>query len=70
MGRVLRDFFAGSMIVAAGFILSLAALILFLILWLIFNILGFFVKILFYIFLFFAALWGVGYLYRNLREGK
>ena len=70
MAHILRDFFAGSVIVAGGLIVSLAALIPFLILWIFFNVLGFLVKVMFYIFLFFAAVWSVGYLFRMLTEGK
>jgi hypothetical protein len=67
---ILRDLFAGSVIVAVGLVLSLAALILFLLLWIFFSILGALVQIMFYVFLFFAALWIIGYGYRKLKEGS
>ena len=70
MAHILRDFFTGSAIVAVGGIFSLVLLIFFLALWVFFNILGIFAAVFFYIFLFFAAIWLIGFTARKIKESK
>lgn len=69
MKDILRDFFAGSLIVATGFLASLLLLIVLGVLWILFHILGALLVVVFYVFLFFAAVWLVGHLFRKARKG-
>jgi hypothetical protein len=68
MSHIIKDFLAGSAILTAGIILSFAAFILLFILWIFLNILGAFVWVFFIVFLFLAAIWLIGYIYRNIRH--
>jgi archaellum biogenesis protein FlaJ (TadC family) len=68
VAHVLKDLLMGSTIVLAGMLLSLAASIVFLILWLFFHLLGPLLCVFFFIFLFFFALWLIGFVYRKARE--
>ena len=70
MAHILRDFFTGSAIVAGGAVFSLALLILFLVLWIFFHVLGFLVVVVFYIFLFFFVLWLIGFIARKMKERR
>lgn len=70
MAHIMRDLFTGSAIVLAATALSFVALIVFLFLWIFFHVLGFVVVACFYVFLFFAALWFIGFAYRKMKEGK
>jgi hypothetical protein len=69
VAHIVRDLLAGSVIVAAGTAISLAALILFLFLWVFFHIVGYLVPAALYVFLFFAAVWLIGFAYRKLKGG-
>lgn len=69
MKDIVRDFFAGSLIIAAGFIASLLLLIILGVLWVVFHVLGAIFVAVFFVFLFFAAVWLVGFLYRKARKG-
>lgn len=68
MSQIIRDFFRGSLILAAGVILSFAAFIVFFILWIFLNILGAFVWVFFIVFLFLASVWLIGYIYRRIKD--
>jgi hypothetical protein len=67
VAHIVRDFLAGSVIVAACTLISLVALILFLFLWIFFHIVGYLVMAALYVFLFFAAVWFIGFAYRKLK---
>jgi hypothetical protein len=68
MAHVLRDILTGSTIVVLGMLLSLVASIALLIIWVFFHIVGPLAVIFFFIFLFFVALWLIGFGYRKLKE--
>jgi len=71
MAHIIKDFFKGSLILVAGIVLSFAIFIVLLILWIFLNILGALVWVFFVVFLFLAAVWLIGYIYRNIRvSGK
>jgi small-conductance mechanosensitive channel len=67
MSHIIKDFLTGSAILVAGILLSFAAFIILLILWIFLNILGAFVWVFFIVFLFLAAVWLIGYIYRNIK---
>jgi len=67
MSHIIKDFLTGSAILVAGILLSFAAFIILLILWIFLNILGAFVWVFFIVFLFLAAVWLIGYIYRSIK---
>ncbi len=68
MSQIIKDFLRGSLILAVGIILSFVIFVVLLILWIFLNILGTFVWAFFIIFLILAAVWLLGYIYRNIRQ--
>jgi hypothetical protein len=70
MGHVLKDFVAGTFLVAAGLLAAVAVLILFFILGLFFHVLAFLASALFLVMLLAPAVWFVGFAYRKAREIK
>lgn len=68
MSHIIKDFFRGSLILAAGIVLSFVIFIVLLILWIFLNILGALVWVFFVVFLFLTAVWLIGYIYRKIRE--
>ena len=68
MAHVMRDILTGSTIVVLGMVLSLAASIALLILWVLLHFVGVLTYICFFIFLFFFALWLIGFMYRKIKE--
>ena len=68
MAHLLKDFLMGSTIVVLGMLFSLVASIVLLILWVFFHLLGILACVFFFIFLFFFAIWLIGFLYRKIRE--
>ena len=68
MSHIIKDFFRGSLILAAGIVLSFVIFIVLLILWIFLNILGALVWVFFVAFLFLAAVWLIGYIYRNIND--
>jgi hypothetical protein len=67
MSQIIKDFLAGSAILIAGIIISFAAFIVLFILWVFLHILGVFVWVFLIVFLFLAAIWLIGYIYRKMR---
>ncbi len=70
MGHVLKDFVAGTFLVAAGLLAGIAVLIVFFILGLFFHILAFLASALFFVMLLVLAVWFVGFAYRKAKEIK
>jgi hypothetical protein len=70
VAHILRDFFTGGAIMLGAAVCSLIALLVFLVCWIFFHVLGFLVLVFLFIFLFFAAVWLTGFLYRKMREGR
>ncbi len=68
MAHIIKDFFMGSILLAAGIVLSFAAFIVLFVLWIFLNILGALVWVFLIVFLFFAAIWLIGYIFRKIRE--
>ena len=68
MGHVLRDFVAGTFLVAAGLVAGVAVLIVFFVLGLFFHVLAFFASALFFVVLLVLAVWFVGFAYRKAKE--
>ncbi len=68
MAHVLKDLMTGGAVIIAGVFLSLIAIIVLSILGLLFHIIGFVAMGLFFLFLFFFAVWLVGFLYRKIKE--
>ncbi|MCX5816589.1 MAG: hypothetical protein NTX75_10185 [Proteobacteria bacterium] len=68
MSHIIKDFFRGSLILAAGIVLSFVIFIVLLILWIFLNILGALVWVFFVVFLFLTTVWLIGYIYRKIRE--
>lgn len=68
MSHIIKDFFRGSLILVAGILLSFVIFIVLLILWIFLNILGALVWVFFVVFLFLAAVWLIGYIYRNIHD--
>lgn len=68
MAHVLKDLLMGSTIVLLGMVLSLFAALVLFILWIFFHLLGALLCVFFFIFLFFFALWLIGFLYRKAGE--
>ncbi len=68
MSQIIKDFLRGSLILVAGVILSFVIFIVLLILWIFLNILGVFVWAFFIIFLILAAVWLIGFIYRNIKQ--
>ena len=70
MGHVLKDFVAGTFLVAAGLLAAVAVLILFFILGLFFHVLAFLASALFFVMLLVLAVWFMGFAYRKAKEIK
>jgi hypothetical protein len=70
LAQVVRDFFRGSLIVLIGTIGSLIGLILLLILWVFFHVLGGILVIFLFLFVVFFSVWLIGYAYRKMKELK
>ena len=68
MGHVLKDFVAGTFLVAAGLLAGIAVLIVFFILGLFFHIFAFLASALFFVMLLVLAVWFVGFAYRKAKE--
>ena len=67
MAHILKDVLMGSTIVVLGMVASLVAALVLFILWIFFHLMGVLVCVFFFIFLFFSALWLIGFLYRKGR---
>jgi len=67
MSHLIKDFLTGSAILISGIIISFAAFIVLFILWIFLHILGAFVWVFLIVFLFLAAIWLIGYIYRMIR---
>lgn len=70
MTRVLKDFVKGGVLVVAGIVFGCIALIVLFLLGLLFQVIGIFAVVLFFVFLFFFSIWLVGFLYRKIKEIK
>ncbi len=70
MGHVMKDFVAGTFLVAAGLMAGAAVLIVFFILGLLFHVLAFVASGLFFLVLVASAVWFVGFAYRKAKEIK
>ena len=68
MGHALKDFVAGTLLVAAGLLAGIAVLIVFFILGLFFHVLAFLASALFFVMLLVLAVWFVGFAYRKAKE--
>lgn len=68
MAHIIKDFFTGSLILVVLTLAAFLGLILFFILNIIFHIFGALVIVFLIVFLFFCAIWVIGFLYRQLRE--
>ena len=68
MAHIIKDFFRGSLILAAGIVASFIIFIVLLILWIFLNILGALVWVFLIVFLFLAAVWLIGYIYRSIHD--
>jgi uncharacterized membrane protein YbhN (UPF0104 family) len=68
MSHVIKDFFAGSLILVVLSLSALLGFILFFILNIFFHMFGALVIVFLIIFLFFFAIWLIGFLFRRLRE--
>lgn len=68
MSHIIKDFFTGSLILVVLLIASFLGFILFFILNFVFHIFGALVIVFLIVFLFFAAIWLIGYLYRQFKE--
>jgi hypothetical protein len=70
LAHILKDFFTGSLVIAAGLIISFLALLVLILLWIFFHILGALVWIFLLLFLFFGVVWFIGLMYRKIRETR
>ncbi len=68
MAHVLKDFFTGSLILAALTLSALVGCVLFLILNIFFHIFGALAVVFFFVFVIFLAIWFIGFIYRKTRE--
>ena len=67
---MLKDFIAGTFLVAAGLAAGIAVLIVFFVLGIFFHVLAFFASALFFVMLLVLAVWFVGFAYRKAKEIK
>jgi len=68
MAHIIKDFFTGSLILVILTLAAFLGLILFFILNVFFHIFGALVIVFLVVFLFFFAIWLIGFFYRQLRE--